>query len=235
VKMEGTVSAPTELELDIEELTSLLNSAHRSRVKMIIEKNISDLGKELSKFKENNQQPKTANTIEKNQSKSTDSTGIKKEFILTTSQTIQLNSYYWDQDEKFVKVYVELEGIGKVPSEDIFVKFTHDSFEMLCNLNGKSYRFSLSNLANIIIAGESNYRQRPKRIVFNLKKKENKHWLSIFRKDDSLMPPTPNNSADPSAGIMDLMKQMYETGDEDMKKTISKAMSENSKKLSGNQ
>jgi hypothetical protein len=45
---------------------------------------------------------------------------------------------------------VELDGIGNVPKEDIDVKFSKDSFEMLCNINQKQYRFSLSNLAQNI-------------------------------------------------------------------------------------
>jgi calcyclin binding protein len=37
-------------------------------------------------------------------------------------------------------------------------------------------------------------------------------------------------SSDPTAGIMDMMKDMYEDGDEDMKRTIAKAWSESREK-----
>ena len=43
-------------------------------------------------------------------------------------------------------------------------------------------------------------------------------------------PKAEDNNADPSAGIMNMMKQMYEEGDDDMKRTINKAWTESSSK-----
>ena len=39
-------------------------------------------------------------------------------------------------------------------------------------------------------------------------------------------PPKMDKDADPSASIMNLMKQMYDDGDDDMKRTIAKAWTE---------
>ena len=45
---------------------------------------------------------------------------------------------------------------------------------------------------------------------------------------------TPKADEDPSAGIMNLMKKMYDDGDDDMKRTIAKAWTESQdKKASG--
>lgn len=41
------------------------------------------------------------------------------------------------------------------------------------------------------------------------------------------------NSSDPTAGIMNLMKQMYEEGDDEMKRTIAKAWTESREKNQG--
>ncbi len=49
--MEGIVPLDFELQADITELTSLLNQAQRPKVKLLLEKNISELGKELEKLK----------------------------------------------------------------------------------------------------------------------------------------------------------------------------------------
>lgn len=38
--------------------------------------------------------------------------------------------------------------------------------------------------------------------------------------------PKLDQSDDPSAGLMDMMRQMYEDGDDDMKRTIAKAWTE---------
>ena len=40
------------------------------------------------------------------------------------------------------------------------------------------------------------------------------------------MEPKPDASKDPSAGLMDMMKKMYEEGDDEMKRTIAKAWTE---------
>ena len=40
------------------------------------------------------------------------------------------------------------------------------------------------------------------------------------------MDPKPDASKDPSAGLMDMMKKMYEEGDDEMKRTIAKAWTE---------
>lgn len=39
-----------------------------------------------------------------------------------------------------------------------------------------------------------------------------------------------DHTDDPSAGLMDMMRQMYEDGDDDMKRTIAKAWTESREK-----
>ena len=47
--------------------------------------------------------------------------------------------------------------------------------------------------------------------------------------------PTPktDDSKDPEAGLMDLMKKMYDEGDDEMKRTIAKAWTESREKKAG--
>lgn len=47
--------------------------------------------------------------------------------------------------------------------------------------------------------------------------------------------PTPKleENKDPSEGLMDLLKQMYEDGDDEMKRTIAKSWTESRSKQSG--
>ena len=55
-------------------------------------------------------------------------------------------------------------------------------------------------------------------------------FFAVVRKMDN----TPKADEDPSAGIMNLMKKMYDDGDDDMKRTIAKAWTESQdKKASG--
>ena len=52
--------------------------------------------------------------------------------------------------------------------------------------------------------------------------------LAANSKSSSLAPETSSEAAkaDPSAGLMDMMKKMYQEGDDEMKRTIAKAWTE---------
>jgi len=58
----------------------------------------------------------------------------------------------------------------------------------------------------------------------NLDRNDNKTFA--YRKAES----TPKPDEDPQAGIMNLMKKMYDEGDDDMKRTIAKAWTESREK-----
>ena len=70
-------------------------------------------------------------------------------------------------------------------------------------------------------------------VVFLAKKKVGNRWshMTTFEKKSS-EPRVPkfDNSEDPSAGLMSMMKQMYEDGDDEMKRTIAKAWTESQQK-----
>jgi len=57
----------------------------------------------------------------------------------------------------------------------------------------------------------------------------------VFCTTDVLCRKTPNfdEKKDPSEGLMDLLKQMYEEGDDEMKRTIAKSWCESRNKQSG--
>lgn len=57
------------------------------------------------------------------------------------------------------------------------------------------------------------------------KAKKGSHWAQLIKKEDKFKAEDlPKDAAkDPSAGLMDMMKKMYEDGDENMKRTIAEA------------
>lgn len=70
-------------------------------------------------------------------------------------------------------------------------------------------------------------------VVLMLKKYETEKWHHLKMSDKQtndkpkFKPPTDvDKDADPSASLMTMMKQMYEEGDDDMKRTIAKAWTE---------
>ncbi|XVF25466.1 hypothetical protein REPUB_Repub13aG0214700 [Reevesia pubescens] len=107
---------------------------------------------------------------------------------------VTLASFSWDQDNDKVKIYVSLEGVDQ---EKIQAEFKPMSFDV-------------------------KFHVKPKRVIITLFKASKGNWSDLHFKEDRLKPNL-DKERDPMAGIMDLMKNMYEEGDEEMKRTIAKA------------
>lgn len=68
-------------------------------------------------------------------------------------------------------------------------------------------------------------------IQLNLIKHDSKHWDQVAYKESPLKQDKMlDKEADPQAGLMNMMKKMYEEGDEEMKRTIAKAWTESQDK-----
>jgi len=149
---------------------------------------------------------------------------------LPTTQFIPIESFGWDQDPypgKWVSVYITsgVDGVGDV-KDRVTCKFTCDSFDLqILDLQGKDYRLYKNNLDKEIDPDQSKVVVKQNRVTVKLRKKEGRygteHWTDLTakrkRKDKDV-------ADDPSAGIMDLMRDLYEDGDDNMRKTIGEAM-----------
>jgi calcyclin binding protein len=87
-------------------------------------------------------------------------------------------------------------------------------------------RLTVSPLKKIV-PGESRYNIKGKTITIVLKKKKSNTWTKLKKTASSIKKPKPGEKAetkeDPSAGLMDMMRKMYEEGDDEMKRTMQKA------------
>jgi calcyclin binding protein len=207
---------------DLQELESLLQQTKSPFVKSLIEKDIVMVKENLEK---------QTSVSQEQQSPHKEGVLLKKETVKPSTDYQTLNSFYWEQQDDVVKIYVSLEGVSTVKTEDILTRFTESSFEVFIhNLNGINYKFSLSNLSHTINPNASAMKTRSKRFIISLKKKENKHWDSLQKKEDPLKLKKPDTNKDPEKGLMDLMKNLYESGDDEMKRTIAKAWVESREK-----
>lgn len=199
-----------ELALDLEELRQLQSIAKRPRIVSLISTEITNLEK-LSKDAVSESTPPMPTPISPAAQVVTAPPALKY---------VTLGSFSWDQDNDKVKIYVFLEGVDQQKIEAEFkpmcidIKF-HD-------LQGKNYRCAIPKLNKAIEPEKCKLVVKPTRVIITLFKASKGNWLDLHFKEDKLKPNL-DKERDPMAGIMDLMKNMYEDGDEDMKRTIAKA------------
>ncbi|CAL5410123.1 unnamed protein product [Camellia sinensis] len=203
-----------DLVMDLEELRQLQSIAKRPRVVSLISSEIRNLEK-LSK--------EAASTVTSQaQTPSPTPTPIPTAKVASNPALnyLTLGSFSWDQDNDKVKIYVSLEGVDQEKIETVFkpmlidIKF-HD-------VQGKNYRCAIPKLNKEIVPDKCKVIVKPTRVIITLPKASKGNWLDLHFKEDKLKPNL-DKERDPMAGIMDLMKNMYEEGDDEMKKTIAKA------------
>ena len=240
------------LNQDIDELNNILKTLKSPRNIKYLEKYASQLSKELSVLEQRTKEV----AIETNEGyvameeddyddaggkKSTTSTATAKQSVKrslppppSTGKWNPITTYGWDQSDKFVTVYVSgLDGVGAIPKENVKCNFEEDAFDLTVkDLNGESYRLNVSNLDKNINVKKSKIKIKAARVNVMLRKVDGKygpdHWAELRSKKSKES--KDRLEKDPSAGIMDLMKDMYNSGDDKMKETIGKAMLESQKK-----
>ncbi|KDP37978.1 hypothetical protein JCGZ_04621 [Jatropha curcas] len=202
-----------DLALDLEELKQLQSIAKRPRVLSLISSEISNLEK-LSKQPASIPVPTPIPTPI--------ATGVKVPSIPARTY-VTLGSFSWDQDNDKVKIYVSIEGVEQ---EKIETEFKPMSFDVkFHDVQGKNYRCAIPKLNKEIVPEKCKVVVKPTRVIITLFKASKGNWLDLHFKEDKLKPNL-DKERDPMAGIMDLMKNMYEEGDEEMKRTIAKAWSD---------
>ncbi|KAG7386113.1 hypothetical protein PHYPSEUDO_000620 [Phytophthora pseudosyringae] len=143
----------------------------------------------------------------------------------------EISRFGWEDDgygKEKVAVYVMsgIDGVGNLPKENVTCSFTKTSFDLkIIGLDGKNYRLFKQHLEKEIDPAKSSFRVKKNRVTISLRKADKDNaWMNLTAKNP-LNASKPDTS-DPAAGIMDMMKNMYEDGDDEMKRTIAKAWSE---------
>ncbi|VVC92105.1 calcyclin-binding protein [Leptidea sinapis] len=210
----------TELRNDIEELQELMSNSKRKKVQDILSLEIRKLETEWIHLKEK---------------ASADSSMVVEPSASAPVQKryeIKINGYGWDQSDNYVKVFVTLKDVHTIPKEQVYCKITEKCMELYVeNLDNKNYKLAINNLLYPINVAECYWKQKTDMVVVFLSKVDKavkwSHMTEIEKKFEdkrnSRFKPEVDDKQDPSASIMGLMKNMYETGDDEMKRMISKA------------
>ena len=144
---------------------------------------------------------------------------------------VSITKFGWDQGEynsTAVNIYLrgpELEGVGQA-KDRVTCDFTKSSFDLkIVDHKGKNYRLLKDNLDKDIIPEESKVRVKANNIKIILRKAPGQygpeHWTDLVAKGGKR---EAAKSKDPMGGIMDMMKDMYDSGDDNLKRTIGEAM-----------
>ncbi|XP_077580433.1 calcyclin-binding protein [Stigmatopora nigra] len=210
-----------QLEADLLELGSLVEKSERTRVKELLKQEQKKVEKEITiKQQQKEQQAR----------RKADPVASSK-----AAYTVKITNYAWDQSEKFVKIYLTLKNVHNIPSEKVEVNFTERSFSVLVKeLDGKNHQMTVLNLLYPIDEQNSSTKIKTDMVLIMCKKKTTKKWecLTAIEKQskDKDKPAPADDNADPSDGLMSMLKKIYTDGDDEMKRTINKAWSESQEK-----
>jgi len=222
----------TELKADAAELKKLLEEATRSRVKDALTIELRKVETLLLKATDD------AQTVP----------STKKPSSSPTIYTTRLKDYAWDQSDKFVKFYYTIKGVQDIPDKQITLNCESSKFELTASdVDGKNYVMGIENLLEDVDPDRCSFKQKTDMVLVMLKKKkEGTKWQCVTKTEKQLKAmreekqmsskpeKTEEASDDPTAGLMGLMKKMYQDGDENMKREIAKARTQaNDKKMGG--
>lgn len=144
---------------------------------------------------------------------------------------VPISSFAFDAggyNGKFVTLYVSLVGVGSLDRSNITCKFTKESFDLIVkDYQGKTLRLMRDNLEHNIDNEKSKIIVKADKIVIKLAKVKGEYsydsWTNLTDKKGKKKK-AEEKRKDPSSSIMELMKDMYDSGDDKMKKMIGETM-----------
>ncbi|KAL1131572.1 hypothetical protein AAG570_011187 [Ranatra chinensis] len=148
---------------------------------------------------------------------------------------VKLTNYAWDQSDKFVKLFVTLKNVQTLSEEKVYCQFADKNVELhVKELENRNYVLAVNNLLKEIDTSKSYWKVKTDMvIVFLAKRSTGENWAHLLASDAKAKEPkvpAMEQDEDPSTGLMNLMKKMYEEGDDEMKRTIAKAWTESREK-----
>ena len=126
----------------------------------------------------------------------------------------------------FVTVYVPLHNVGSIDRDNITCDFSKSSFDLIVrDLNGKSYRLFKDHLEKDIEPEKSKIVVKADKVVVKLAKVKSEYgsydyWSKLVDNKRRTNKDGSHAKEDPQKSIMKLMKDMYDEGDDQMKKVI---------------
>jgi len=127
-----------------------------------------------------------------------------------------------------VTLYLDIPNIGSISKENITCHFTKSSIDLIVHdLCGKNYRLLKDNLDKDIDPDKSKYVVKKHKIIIKLAKVKTEYgsydsWQNLSSKKSKKS--KEKMKTNPSDSIMEMMKDMYDSGDDNMRKVIGETM-----------
>ena len=237
--MESESPAVEMYKKDIEELEKLINIAIRPNIKrQLIEykNNIKNLmNEEKKKFESEKKKKEEESKNQKPEDKKEEKTNNSQiDESKLNMQFTSISKYAFDtSNNKYIKLYLTdgFDGIKSFSSSNIRSKFTKNTFDIyIIGWKNKNYRFSCFNLSKDINPTDSYVKQTNSGlIVYLAKASTSDFWDSLEKKkslfgnkDEDGSSPLDKNK-DPNQSLMEMMRDMYQNGDPEMKRMIAEA------------
>lgn len=147
-----------------------------------------------------------------------------------------VDKYAWDNggySDPKLTIYVteNMEGVGAI-KDQVSCEFDEWGFDLkVMGLNGVNYRFLKDNLEHKIVPSQSKFIVKKNGINLKLAKVKGEYgsydaWSKLESKKTKAQKEADANKTDkdPTAGIWNIMEEMYEDGDEKTKALIGEAM-----------
>lgn len=151
-----------------------------------------------------------------------------------TKPIIQVKTYGWDQGAQNVKIYIsDIPELATIKETQLWSEFTENSVQLKINdLNNRHYSFSINELSGKIEPDSSKAILKRGSVIITMPKASIGNWEVLTmaeqkskdaKKEKEKLSDPAKSKEDPSASIMNMMQKMYDDGDDEMKRTISKA------------
>jgi len=127
-----------------------------------------------------------------------------------------------------VTLYLHIPSVGSISKENIQCHFTKSSVDLIVHdLNGRNYRLLKDNLDKDIDPNKSKYVVKKHKIIIKLAKVKAEYgsydsWQNLSSKKSKES--KEKIKSNPSDSIMEMMKDMYDSGDDSMRKVIGETM-----------
>lgn len=224
----------SELKNDLKELEQILSTVIRSNVRQIIAQSVSTLKCKVEALEEEKKKKTKSQTTNNSENQNEEKPATKQLY------TTKITTYGWDESDKFVKIYVSLKNIEQVRADQLICDCTEKSFKLtISNHCERNHVLQIMNLAQNIKPSESSCKVKAGNVLVLLRKDiVGKTWGTLTEaqrkekeaKDNKMSDTSGMDTSDPSGGIMNLMKKMYDDGDDDMKRMIKKTWYETQQK-----